>query len=114
MVSFFFFQAEDGIRDLTVTGVQTCALPILSCHTTVAWLPVRIVDHTQVIGTCVSCHNGQIATGKPPTHVATRAGCESCHTTNAWTPARFAHAAVAAHSCAPCTNGVTATGKPCT
>src|SRR5688572_33501556 len=27
MISFFF-QAEDGIRDLTVTGVQTCALPI--------------------------------------------------------------------------------------
>src|SRR5690349_24005705 len=26
--SFFFFQAEDGIRDLYVTGVQTCALPI--------------------------------------------------------------------------------------
>src|SRR2546430_9167358 len=25
---FFFFQAEDGIRDLTVNGVQTCALPI--------------------------------------------------------------------------------------
>src|SRR5256886_4768005 len=28
MIFFFFFQAEDGIRDLTVTGVQTCALPI--------------------------------------------------------------------------------------
>src|SRR2546430_5734287 len=28
MLIFFFFQAEDGIRDLTVTGVQTCALPI--------------------------------------------------------------------------------------
>src|SRR5256886_5606465 len=28
--SFFFFQAEDGIRDLTVTGVQTCALPIFT------------------------------------------------------------------------------------
>src|SRR2546427_5204587 len=27
-VQYFFFQAEDGIRDLTVTGVQTCALPI--------------------------------------------------------------------------------------
>src|SRR3989441_7024426 len=27
---FFFFQAEDGIRDKLVTGVQTCALPILS------------------------------------------------------------------------------------
>src|SRR5688500_20276412 len=30
MVSFFFFQAEDGIRDYKVTGVQTCALPIWS------------------------------------------------------------------------------------
>src|SRR2546430_2272368 len=28
----FFFQAEDGIRDLTVTGVQTCALPILAAE----------------------------------------------------------------------------------
>src|SRR5436189_6265736 len=27
---FFFFQAEDGIRDTSVTGVQTCALPILA------------------------------------------------------------------------------------
>src|SRR6266568_7960738 len=32
---FFFFQAEDGIRDGTVTGVQTCALPIsVSCPPT--------------------------------------------------------------------------------
>src|SRR5258708_26235319 len=29
-IFFFFFQAEDGIRDDLVTGVQTCALPILS------------------------------------------------------------------------------------
>src|SRR5260370_27429750 len=29
---FFFFQAEDGIRDSSVTGVQTCALPILPRH----------------------------------------------------------------------------------
>ena len=28
MGGFFFFQAEDGIRDIGVTGVQTCALPI--------------------------------------------------------------------------------------
>src|SRR3712207_670635 len=28
----FFFQAEDGIRDIGVTGVQTCALPILNKH----------------------------------------------------------------------------------
>src|SRR2546430_17704730 len=31
IVNVFFFQAEDGIRDLTVTGVQTCALPISIC-----------------------------------------------------------------------------------
>src|SRR3989442_9809931 len=31
-VMFFFFQAEDGIRDADVTGVQTCALPITSCR----------------------------------------------------------------------------------
>src|SRR5207302_5106882 len=30
---FFFFQAEDGIRDFHVTGVQTCALPISICGT---------------------------------------------------------------------------------
>src|SRR5262249_46536481 len=34
--SVFFFQAEDGIRDWSVTGVQTCALPI-SSRSTAAW-----------------------------------------------------------------------------
>src|SRR5690606_40594705 len=32
LVYFFFFQAEDGIRDFHVTGVQTCALPILAIY----------------------------------------------------------------------------------
>src|SRR3989449_11355213 len=32
LFSFFFFQAEDGIRDVAVTGVQTCALPISRLH----------------------------------------------------------------------------------
>src|SRR2546421_12464490 len=35
---FFFFQAEDGIRDLIVTGVQTCALPISLRLSSPAWL----------------------------------------------------------------------------
>src|SRR2546427_1665628 len=40
---FFFFQAEDGIRDLTVTGVQTCALPIsgLGAHVPGVLFPGR-------------------------------------------------------------------------
>src|SRR2546430_7309225 len=37
---FFFFQAEDGIRDLTVTGVQTCALPIFNSLTELQQLRV--------------------------------------------------------------------------
>src|ERR1019366_10378370 len=37
---FFFFQAEDGIRDWSVTGVQTCALPI-SAWPRVSWVVVR-------------------------------------------------------------------------
>src|SRR5258708_28649128 len=41
--SFFFFQAEDGIRDDLVTGVQTCALPILSSYTKL------YVDHRRTI-----------------------------------------------------------------
>src|SRR5256886_11932074 len=32
VIFIFFFQAEDGIRDLTVTGVQTCALPIFAAE----------------------------------------------------------------------------------
>src|SRR5256885_4687055 len=39
-VVFFFFQAEDGIRDYKVTGVQTCALPISMAWSKVA-LPLR-------------------------------------------------------------------------
>src|SRR2546429_6557928 len=41
MVVFFFFQAEDGIRDVAVTGVQTCALPISNCHRWRRWWPRR-------------------------------------------------------------------------
>src|SRR5438874_7036391 len=40
---FFFFQAEDGIRDLYVTGVQTCALPILGMFRFVSVIITRLV-----------------------------------------------------------------------
>src|SRR5205085_4242440 len=41
---FFFFQAEDGIRGLTVTGVKTCALPISII--TLLGLDLAIPDHS--------------------------------------------------------------------
>src|SRR5260370_19079696 len=51
---FFFFQAEDGIRDSSVTGVQTCALPILKARVEI--LTSYPPDHFD------SCfHNGRIA-----------------------------------------------------
>src|SRR2546427_12232811 len=39
---FFFFQAEDGIRDLTVTGVQTCALPIYIAEIVAKWTGIPV------------------------------------------------------------------------
>src|SRR5688572_30955989 len=44
---FFFFQAEDGIRDLTVTGVQTCALPISDDEDYRFQLPVVVYGYEQ-------------------------------------------------------------------
>src|SRR5690625_7249111 len=43
MILIFFFQAEDGIRDGHVTGVQTCALPIFSFRYTKAREPSIVV-----------------------------------------------------------------------
>src|SRR5437016_14574231 len=43
-LSYFFFQAEDGIRDWSVTGVQTCALPISEIHrAAIHFLPQPLV-----------------------------------------------------------------------
>src|SRR3712207_8069412 len=49
VVLFFFFQAEDGIRDIGVTGVQTCALPIsqLLSHTRAAG-DVAALEHVDL------------------------------------------------------------------
>src|SRR5207249_5457034 len=46
---FFFFQAEDGIRDRNVTGVQTCALPILDITVTLQDSTAGVPVGTQTI-----------------------------------------------------------------
>src|SRR5712664_2278313 len=59
MCVFFFFQAEDGIRDLIVTGVQTCALPICrppiatGIHATAIVAPLARISPGVSIGPCV-------------------------------------------------------------
>src|SRR5260370_25562263 len=45
--SFFFFQAEDGIRDSSVTGVQTCALPIFEGENGQRQRLIKAVLHQQ-------------------------------------------------------------------
>src|SRR2546422_3037554 len=47
---FFFFQAEDGIRDVAVTGVQTCALPILRQAADVDLHALRVADPSDPLG----------------------------------------------------------------
>src|SRR5690349_22679805 len=51
VVLFFFFQAEDGIRDLYVTGVQTCALPI-SAHRLLSHVSEGGGRAIQALGKC--------------------------------------------------------------
>src|SRR2546430_795076 len=54
---FFFFQAEDGIRDLTVTGVQTCALPIFPRVVGRRWaepIVAHAVPRLQQLGTLLA------------------------------------------------------------
>src|SRR3989441_7020918 len=46
VIFFFFFQAEDGIRDKLVTGVQTCALPISSAVAAPTDVPVATAGFT--------------------------------------------------------------------
>src|SRR2546421_2047151 len=48
-IVFFFFQAEDGIRDLIVTGVQTCALPICERFIAVNAIDLR-VERGEIFG----------------------------------------------------------------
>src|SRR5256886_6662495 len=67
LLIFFFFQAEDGIRDLTVTGVQTCALPIW-CRLLdrAGRLPARALRNSQR-DQCVHRHDGTRSESPRPT-----------------------------------------------
>src|SRR5256885_2648887 len=56
-VVFFFFQAEDGIRDYKVTGVQTCALPIWGLER----LPLARAERllTEAVGSLTGAPDGE-------------------------------------------------------
>src|SRR5687767_15637452 len=66
---FFFFQAEDGIRDKLVTGVQTCALPILTRDRSKA----DLVFDTHIRGTRHVCDSA-LRHGSPRIVVSSSSG----------------------------------------
>ncbi|MEW6707847.1 MAG: hypothetical protein AB1430_23630 [Pseudomonadota bacterium] len=84
-----------------------------SCHNTRSFSGARFSHANVQPGSCSSCHNGVMASGKPGGHPATTASCDSCHRSTAgWGGARMDHSSfTAATNCASCHNGSTATGK---
>src|SRR5690606_39884655 len=79
-VCFFFFQAEDGIRDFHVTGVQTCALPICPVG---AWL-FRVSDLLRRRAAFESTREHAVDRAALP-------AAESIHAVLAWIPRSEEH-----------------------
>src|SRR5216684_5811703 len=65
---FFFFQAEDGIRDVAVTGVQTCALPISGCSRGLLQRSASPKKTRRAFALPYSCAR------PPPSHLSTAGG----------------------------------------
>ena len=86
-----------------------------SCHNTNLFKPVTVVDHTQVIGSCLSCHDGtkSISTGPvlgklqgpSKAHIATTNTCDSCHTTVKFAPAKVVDHTQVTGTCLSCHDG---------
>lgn len=73
-----------------------------------------LVDHAEVIGSCGSCHNGTIATGKVSTHIATSDMCDACHGVFGWIPVITVDHTELIGTCESCHNGILASGKTAT
>src|SRR6476620_12455469 len=72
MRSFFFFQAEDGIRDIGVTGVQTCALPISLLIPSAAAMMAPYSGPTTIAPTMRICELVRIPTAPISAAIASR------------------------------------------
>src|SRR5216683_6567936 len=78
---FFFFQAEDGIRDLIVTGVQTCALPISLAGPTGVGAGVAVLALAEAAGADAVDDVAGALPYKPPgaLHAARKIGSPTIH-----------------------------------
>jgi hypothetical protein len=74
-----------------------------TCHRSAAtWAGARFNHTTVAPGTCMTCHTGFVAPGKPANHMVTTSSCDGCHRTAAWIPAGFNHSGVAPGTCETC------------
>src|SRR3712207_7505119 len=76
---FFFFQAEDGIRDIGVTGVQTCALPIwpVRMRSTLSGQSYRVVTEAGTVEPTLTL-NSTLVSGCTFTLLNDREICVRC------------------------------------
>src|SRR5690606_31257812 len=81
LLFFFFFQAEDGIRDFHVTGVQTCALPICA-HQVMKWIyHQHVTDFSQMtdVGKALRARLEQHAEIRPPNVLFDKPSADGTH-----------------------------------
>ncbi len=95
-----------------IPSTNNCA----ACHNTISFRPDMHFSHAEVMGSCVSCHNGVIATGMTiPPHPRTNQNCAACHTVISWNPPSMVdHTQIplaVAGFCIICHNGKDADGK---
>ena len=98
-------RGSDDIAAIVIRTQAACD----TCHTTRQW-QIGKFNHTGIVQSCSSCHNGVQSVGKSASHIATVADCAACHTTASFDAARFDHTGVTGN-CASCHNGTKASGK---
>jgi hypothetical protein len=98
-----------------VNHIPTTSWPSCdSCHKSTISFANTVLHRAVIVapGSCTTCHNGSMATGKPVSHVQTSAVCDTCHkSTTTWLGAVFSHVGIVPGTCATCHNGTTALGK---
>ena len=102
---------HDGSVYYAETSLSSAHMPVSgfceSCHITADWTSIIEVNHSDVVGECLDCHNSSqvFASGLPAGHLATSQSCDACHSTFAWNTTVFNHEEVLPGTCATCHDG---------
>ena len=88
--------------------------PLIGNHASVPCASCHIAGRFKSVPRdCFGCHNGQVAPGKPPTHIRTTERCGQCHQSTQWNNIRSVdHTEILSAPCTSCHNGTTSLGKP--